>query len=520
MGFTLKLPDFPRLSIFFRSLMEDIRWSFKKYRIRWLIVMLLVAAIFIPRLISVGTILTVDEPLWQSRGQQFMKGLASGHFGQTLVAGQPGVTTAWLVGLMMPWHSLAIDQASIAVATGLLILLITYFLVLLWGWRVGILSGFILALDPFLLGHSRVVHTDALLALFCLASLIALLVSFKPLYYGQSLTRRYLVVSAMLAGLGLLTKMFALVFMFLAVIIMGFTCWHTRQSWYVFWRTFFFWTGVIIITVYVGWPALWSDVDRVVGYLTERSSLHAEGTRPQETTSQWWYYLRESFFRLTPWVSLFLPIGLIALLASRFSVRRWSLLALLVTGVSFALVLNLGSDKSDRYILFTTVVLQLVAVYGWLIICQWLRKKNYLNPRLFGIVLFLPIIWQAIDDARLHPYYLAHYNRLYPIDEQHKLGWGEGLERAAEWIAMTDPMVSVASYYPRVFDYFYEGQVVSLEHAENKKYIVLYRSMFERGSGTLESDLVATYLDKQVPPDHMITINGLPYVWIYKQARP
>ncbi|MEX2054888.1 MAG: hypothetical protein WD972_01790, partial [Candidatus Andersenbacteria bacterium] len=138
---------------------------------RLLIVAGLLLAIFLPRLVSLGTILTVDEPLWQGRGTQFMKGLATGHFEKTLVAGQPGATTAWLVGLVAFYGSLTAAQAMIAIACGGLLALNGYFFIRLWGGYGGSIALLLLALNPFLIAHSRIVHTDALLALSYLGSL-------------------------------------------------------------------------------------------------------------------------------------------------------------------------------------------------------------------------------------------------------------------------------------------------------------------------------------------------------------
>ncbi|MGH7928884.1 MAG: hypothetical protein ACREQV_13940, partial [Candidatus Binatia bacterium] len=194
---------------------------------RWWLIAALTAATFLPRLIGLGNVLTVDEPLWQSRAGQFIRALSVGQFEETLVAGQPGITTAWLAGIVDHYHSLAASQAVIAVATGLLVLIITYFLVYLWGWRWAVTAGFLLALNPFLLGHSRVVHTDALLALFYLASLCALLAGLLPVQKTKSPIRRYIVVSAVLAAFALLTKLFALLIIPTALLIIGWS--YIRQ---------------------------------------------------------------------------------------------------------------------------------------------------------------------------------------------------------------------------------------------------------------------------------------------------
>lgn len=492
--------------------------SWRRQSRRWLAIALLLMTIFGPRLMSLGSVLTVDEPLWRDRGAAFMKALATFHFADTLVAGQPGVTTAWIIGLVLPWNSLPVHQGAIAVTTGVLLMLISYFLILLWGFRWGVVGGFFLALNPFLLAHSRVVHTDALMALFSLAALLALLVAMSNWQAYKKLPYRYLVASAVLMALAILTKVFAIVLFPVFLFVMAVYAWQARASWRIFWRTFFLWIGIVAVTAYVVWPALWLN-SGALSYLTERSSMHAAGTRSEEITSAWWYYWREGFFRLTPVTALLAPLGFIGMWRGSKSVRREGVATVAGAGLIYALVLSVGSDKSDRYILFSLLTLDLIAVFGLYCLWQWIRGRERAGVLLLTTLLAAPILWLAIDVVRIHPYYLAHYNRFYLIEPTHKLGWGEGLEQAAAWISADRTDASVASYYPRVFNYFYPGGNVSAVHYdEGKDYVVLYRSMLERGPGSLETDILQRYAESGMPPVHIVYINGLPYAWIYKNS--
>lgn len=485
--------------------------------IRFAIVVALIAAIFVPRIMTLGRLLTVDEPLWQGRAEQFIKGVATGHFERTLVAGQPGVTTAWLAGVVDRWHSLAASQAAIAVACGLLVLLCTYFLVLLWGSQWGVLAGFVIGLQPLLLGHSRVVHTDALLALFSLAAALALLVALVPLRERQPVSTRYLIYSGILTALAILTKMFAVFLLPTAVVLMVVHSWRYRQTAALTMRHLGLWGTAIILALFIFWPALWLQSDRVAALLFERGSLHAEGTREEETTSLSWYYLREIPFRLSTTGSLLVPFGVLGLgLLRQRGPMRWSMGWLLVVAGALLALMSLGADKSDRYVLFCIVVIELLSVVG----LAWLYQilPSHFRQRVVGSLAIMLVAWLALDASRLHPYYLAHYNRLYPIESTHKLGWGEGLETAADWIRAQDPNAKVGAYYSRVFDYFYPGEVVPISHYReaNPDYVVLYRSMFERGPDSMETDIINNFLLTGKTPAHVVTINGLPYAWIFK----
>ncbi len=533
-------------------------------QVRQLVIALLVIAVFLPRLTSLGTMLTVDEGLWRGRGEQFIKSFASGHFNKTLVAGQPGVTTAWLAGLSLPWRSLASAQAAIAVTCGALILLITYSLSRLWGFWWGMASGFLLALDPFLLAHSRLVHTDALFALFYLASLLWLLLALEPAWQAGLPSRRHIVISGILGGLALLTKIFTTILIPTVTCIFLLAAWRSRKHLGETFRSGIIWLVAVVLTTLALWPALWTAPDQVAQYLTGRATLHvAEGTHVGETTATWWYYGRESIFRLSAITTLLLIPAAIAAFKSRDRMWRTALI-LLISGIAFAIVLSFSSEKSDRYILISLLTLDLFAVMGLRKINEWVsylqsersRPNSGDLARGAGLPSYSPaqagrttqenrsqdlgrleasdgarkttgwvaptiaITLLAIGAARIHPYYLAHHNALYPVEERHKLGWGEGLEQAAQWIKKQGYTGKIASYYAGVMKYWYPGPVDPLNHIDgtSARYIVLYRSMFERGPGHVDTEIVAEYLDNASrQPAHIISINNLPYVWIFER---
>lgn len=508
---------------------------------RRLVVGLLVVATFVPRLTSLGTMLTIDENLWRGRGELFIKSFASGHFDKTLVAGQPGVTTAWLVGLSLPWHSLASAQAAIAVACGVLILLTTYALTRLWRFWWGITGGFFIALDPFLIAHSRLVHTDALFALFYLASLVFLLVGLEDVWHGESPRRLHVVISAVLGSLALLTKIFTTILMPTVVLIFLVMAIRSRRRIPELFQAMIIWLAVLTLTTFALWPALWTAPEQVSQYLTGRATLHvSEGTHVGETTATWWYYSREGIFRLSAVTTLLLIPTIFATIKNRDRMWRTALI-LLLSGIAFAVILSFSSEKSDRYILISLLTLDLFAVLGLRQIGDWITSRTQVTAvgaprqshgssseaRLVRVKLLAgpvgitgaAILLLAIGAVRIHPYYLAHHNALYPVEERHKLGWGEGLEQAAVWLEQNHPSAKVASYYPSIMKHWY-GEADPLNHLDETTapYVILYRSMFERGEGHVDTEIADEYLsnpDQQ--PIHTIFINNLPYVWIFER---
>lgn len=485
---------------------------------RYITVLLLILAVFLPRIGDLGTMLTIDEPLWQSRAGRFIQAVATGMFADSLVAGQPGITTTWIVGATGESNSLKTSQAAIAIFSGVLLLIVTYFLILVWGWQLGTAAGFLLALNPFLIAHNRVVHTDGLLALFYLASLCALLAGLFPAKVTSRIPiRRYIIFSAILAALALLTKLFALLLIPTSLCIISLPYIQKKYSFNTLLRLALLWLGTLTLTFYLLWPALWFDTDKVFTYLTGRTELHAAGIRQDEITTKPWYYAREVFFRITPVTTIFTVWGLITFFRKKKLKSIYTAGIILFSGIAYILAMSTSSEKSDRYVLFGILALDVFAAFGiqsfyFFCIEHWTRLRKHLF-----LLFIVPVVYLAATDARLHPYYLAYYNQLYPIGQSHKLGWGEGLEQAATWIYSQDPSASVASYYARVFKYFYPGSVDSTGHIDNKNYLVLYRSMLERGPDSPDTELLNEYLyNPLISPVHTIYINNLPYVWIFK----
>jgi hypothetical protein len=182
----------------------------------WIILILIV---FVPRLFNLDVFLTADEVLFFNHARDFAAGMVSGDFSQTLGIGYPGVTVA-------AWSAPAVYGATtISPLTRRVELLppwspgcyccrcnLSRSLLGRWPalWGVGLL-----ALDPQVLAHSRLIHNEAPLALFMtLAGLSCLLwldnaLSSPPEKNRGIIQRhpwRWLLLAGIFTGLALLTK--------------------------------------------------------------------------------------------------------------------------------------------------------------------------------------------------------------------------------------------------------------------------------------------------------------------------
>jgi 4-amino-4-deoxy-L-arabinose transferase-like glycosyltransferase len=92
-------------------------------------------------------------------------------------------------------------RLPLAVMAALFVALFYALLRKLLGERVALVSTLLLVLHPFHIAHSRVLHHDALTTMFMVLSLLAMVG-----YWLQGWKRRWLLVSAVMAGLALLSK--------------------------------------------------------------------------------------------------------------------------------------------------------------------------------------------------------------------------------------------------------------------------------------------------------------------------
>src|SRR5688572_26296690 len=141
------------------------------------------AVAFIPRAATLDEGFTVDEKLWVDRSERFVDAVLEADLGGAAVSGHPGVTTSWVAGLAQ--RTLPDDASlrerytrarlGVVVASVLLLLAVWMLARPLVGDAAAAAGGFVLALDPFLIAHGRVLQLDGIESLAMLGSVLALL---------------------------------------------------------------------------------------------------------------------------------------------------------------------------------------------------------------------------------------------------------------------------------------------------------------------------------------------------------
>jgi hypothetical protein len=185
---------------------KNLRFTFHVLRSKYTLSLFLFTVAFIPRLLDLGRFLTADEFLWVDRSRNFVAGLTNAayqcttvveqwEFAQglacTLRTGHPGVTTMWTgsFGLLLTWlagpRHISLHDYVVGVPTnpleasliaperfGTVLLVSLWVVAVYWlarrllGAQIALVGTLFIALDPFHIALSRVIHHDALSTIF------------------------------------------------------------------------------------------------------------------------------------------------------------------------------------------------------------------------------------------------------------------------------------------------------------------------------------------------------------------
>ncbi len=551
---------------------------------QWIVALGLFLLALGPRAFGLSVFITPDERRWIERSVQFFSALSVGDFADTFQTGHPGVTTKWTgtFGLLVKYLSQT-RQASLAglraflgavpvspsvsveylpvmrfptvLLTAACVVAIYFMVRRMFGERVALLSGVLLALDPFYVSHSRVIHHDALATTFMTLAVLSFLIC---AWHGR--WRTFLVLSGLAAGLSFLSKSPAL---FLAPFV-GLLCGigylaqvedsrKIERAALVRWISAWLgWAAVALLIFCLLWPIMWVDpvsavqglLDTAVDYAGE---AHTKGNfflgQALDDPGPLFYPVT-LLFRTTPLTLL----GLVA--AFCFWVREcWSIDLLLGKGeekearsrklsflslwaylFSFVLFMTLGDKKFDRYILPIYPVVEILAALGLCQLGALLAKRvsgRILSGRSAWVSgLAMAAILQAGFTLPHYPYYLTYYNplvgggRLAP--QVYYVGWGEGLDQMAHYLNQKPgaAQLEVSSWYHRELIPFFLGSADRLDPKGDANlmpwhmadYVIFYLNQVQREN---PSQALVSYI-RSLEPEHVVHLKGIDYAWLYR----
>ncbi len=502
----------------------------------------------LPRLLDLGSFLTADEKNWIFRSYEFIRAFKDFRFNDMLQTTHPGVTTMWVSGIAItakmflskvPFsesnliYFVKAAQFPIALLNALAIPA-AYLLMrkLTDKMYLPLIAAAFMALNPFLIGYSRVIHVDALLG-----SLLFLAVLSTILYAHTGYTRVWLIISALFASLALLTKapaVFIIPFFVLTVLMYEGKNILSSKIFQERFKDAVIWGLIIVISILFMWPAiLWVPNPQGNVLLLKRDIGRAAVT-PHNMTEDYsvnaWHYPAALITRTTiPILILSLigiAVGVVAYLRYPVKRRRDILpLTLLIAYVFFfVIMMTLGAKKGDRYILPVFFALDALAVVGlWYIVSSIVgitKKKSVARNVMLGTSAgaILILLYLGVTDYKYHPYALAYSNSLFPDNLSQELGWGEGLEQVGAWLMQQKDTGLVASWYPEELGAYTSANVVNLSAHENPRtrYVVLYRNMFGRATDHPATGFVEEYYTKRKPV-FIAKIADKEFAWVYER---
>jgi hypothetical protein len=530
-------------------------------RVFWCALVAVFLLALIPRVVY-----PVSRPMqWYTRSVGFWNALLEGDLSGTYQQYHPGVTTMWIAGLGLQayaaTHGWSGDElldpprppltspdfipypveagvVALGVFISVCICLAYAVLVRLLGWWAGFVGACLLALDPFYLEQSKVLHVDAILATLMLLSALFLV------SYLQYKRLTSLVFSGAFAGLAFLTKspsIFLLPYAALSVVLRhledGFTDLSRGRTWIgrvgKIIRDLAMWGLAAGGTFVLCWPAVWVAPGEVLSEMVKGSGFHAgiEHVNPNFFAGRVVYGDVGPFFYLATiaWKTTVVTLPLI--LVTIFSLRRvkhWKdrkpMWWLLLYACGFVAMMTLAAGKEMRYVLPAFLALDLLAAWGLLQVVDAIRRSwaQRQHAWVSAAVMLVVLIIQAVTVLRYHPYYGVYYNSLLggaqvaqhvlPIGDQ-----GEGMDSAARFLnsypGAERRRAGVHRRLEELFEGIFVGYSVGLEKPDLDYYVFAINNIQRHNRAEFWEKAWEDCQDKE--PLWSISFDGIPYVWVY-----
>jgi hypothetical protein len=502
--------------------------------------------------------------LWYERSVRFWDALAAHDWSGTYQQYHPGVTTMWLAGAGLRIYSVVNGVSSdellnppvletglrsypvdagvavLAIFISLDILLCAWASSRLWGRRVGIVAGLLLALDPFHLARSKVLHVDAVLATTMAVSVLFWIA------YVRDRRRFDLALSGVFAGLAFLTQTSSVsLIAFTSVILVHSEVWPPHEgpletqsggSSRILLRIagpLLTWGLIASVTFVVLWPAMWTNPLTTLSKMVERTMFHVETAHYNpgffagevvEGALSPLFYLATIAFKTTMVTLPSAVVAVIIVLLCRERPGAKTVIWVLAFISFYAVGMMLGARKEMRYLLPVFPGVAILAAYGLVHGSSWLKSSTApAVPRHLDLWFVAGmVVMQAALVLPHHPYYGTHHNvalggsraaaEILPLGTQ-----GEGMDLAAQYLNTTYPGADALTVAVQGDGYLFRrnfvGNTVAIDepHADFRVFSIRYtqRRIGVESWGAIWEDLSAT------EPAWSVSFDGVPYAWVY-----
>lgn len=390
-------------------------------RLAWI---LIIVAIFLPRLIGADYFFIQDEQPWIDRSQTYWNALSSGDFVgavQYPLSNHPAISLMTVVGPVMnlygTYHGLQGTYADwpvddkreaavwaryawgIACSIALLALVRVVASMQLFKnsrWAAGLVVV-LFGLEPWILGISRTVSVDVLMSIGVVGMLVSAVVAF------ERKNRLWVCISGAWFALAFISKSPALITAPIALLLASFVPGFSMRE---MGKRSIAWIGSAYFSMIILWPPfLFHPIQRLIDVLA-RAELHST---VQEV--YYWPGVHPPLFIFT--LSAFATIGCLLYIWNRLAEVKqtgWNFFALdivLLAGVWHGLVLLYLHGDQARKNLPVLALLAFIGAIGWVWVLQ---RRRVAKP---FIVIGL-IILQGIFMWPYFPHVISSYNILFP----------------------------------------------------------------------------------------------------------
>ena len=317
----------------------------------------------------------------------------------------------------------------------------------------GLLSVFLMAMEPTLLAHSHYVHTDVALAAF----------STMAIYFLWRFSEQAKLIHLLLASLGLglaLAAKFSAIFLVPVFFFLLFFRWPAEDSGA---RFFFRAHSSLKIRIFAATAAaLLAAIIVQASYLFSPDlSLYLRGIQSVNTNHDpnypiyihgnffpggvWWYPLYALLLKTPLPTVIAIAVGAISCWKNRTELGQGLIFVVLPAAVYSVAVCAFADNYGVRYMIPVTAFLLILAGRSLFI---FTAGKN---SRVLGGALAL---WLMISVLRVSPHYISYFNELiggpanapYFLDDSN-VDWGQDLKRLVEYLRNNRIKQAVLSYW-------------------------------------------------------------------------
>ncbi len=386
--------------------------------------------------------LNPDAVNWHKRSEQFVLAFKTKDFIKTNQHYHPGVTLMWIIGpsveLVKQFTNAGViyssenyqifhfvSKTALMLVNLVLSLVLMYFLRKIIGFWKSFAVVFLMNIEPFFLGNSRILHMDILFS-----SLVAVCLTLA-FYAFKSLKLRFFALSGFFAALTVLTRSVGIGIILYNLVFFVYTAIITKSRKLIALSGIFAFS--VVLTCFALFPALWVKPIKTVDKIFSRSyQVGVEYGHNQIFMNQYtedpglMFYLAAITLKSSPFVlfGIFLAIvfGVIHLRKIN-KTTLWSdtllcknilsfTLFLLIFYAGYFLILNTSNKKIDRYILPLFFFFSYVSVWGYFYLFK--AFDHVVVKLLVGLFFVVSIIYPIY---RFSPYEFLYYSPLFKNSE-------------------------------------------------------------------------------------------------------